>query len=118
MKTINLSLVIVLITLMSGRSLADSGGGGGGQKADAVGGSGGNANAVYGTLVHKDGTMTVIMRDANSAIISYSAEIGKDGSSGGCNRETKSAYQLRQAYTRAKSQWKIGYVPRKFQCED
>lgn len=69
----------------------------------------------YGTVVHKDGSMVAIYR-SKSANQSYAAKFTKNGKFGGCVRESLSAYQLRKAYMKASSKWKVGYVPRKFPC--
>jgi hypothetical protein len=66
-----------------------------------------------GTIVHADGSMTAIY-SGNGRI--YVATFDKNGNTTGCRRESLAEYQIRKAYTKAKSQWRAGYVPGKLPC--
>jgi len=70
----------------------------------------------YGTIVHADGSMTAIYH-SKTVGRSYVAQFDKNGNMrGACVRESRAAYQARKAYMKAKSNWRAGYVPRKFPC--
>lgn len=83
------------------------------------GGSGkGASGRKPGTIVHLDGTMTVMKASRRHVNRAYVYKLDKNGrQKGGCIREEQSAYQLRRAYMRAKSRWRPGYIPRNLKCQ-
>lgn len=70
----------------------------------------------YGTVVNKDGSMVVLYK-SQLVGTAYAVKVSKNGKTGGCERETMSAYQLRKAFAKASSKWRAGYIPRGVQCQ-
>lgn len=94
MRKVLVSLIAILILLPAHAALADP----------------------YGTIVYKDGSMVAIYKSARHTNRSYVAKFKKNGQLSGCDRESKSAYQLRKAYMKAQARFRRGYVPRKYPC--
>lgn len=70
----------------------------------------------YGTVVNKDGSMVVIYKSLHGSR-AYAAKVSKQGSRGGCVKESVSAFPLRRAFIKASSKWKAGYIPRDIKCQ-
>ena len=75
-----------------------------------------SADAPYGTIINKDGSMIALYtNDAKSSVVV--ARFRKDGTlDGPCVRESRAAWQARRAYIQAQSNFRAGYVPRRWPC--